>query len=106
MRRKPVDGSRAGVTTSQRLSLKQADYHWAVLARICSVAAERGWISVNPCTKGGRVYTSNRQELIWLTEDEERFYEGAPHHMSLGGSPGCLDRTAPRRPAADVLVKR
>ena len=66
-----------------KTSLKQADYHWAVLARICSVAAERGWINVNPCTKGGRVYTSNRQELIWLTEDEEKFYAGAPHHMSL-----------------------
>jgi integrase len=64
-------------------SLKQADYHWVVLARICSVAAERGWINVNPCTKGGRVYSSNRQELIWLLEDEEKFYAGAPHHMSL-----------------------
>ena len=66
-----------------KTSLKQADYHWVVLARICSVAAERGWINVNPCTKGGRVYASNRQELIWLTEDEEKFYAGAPHHMSL-----------------------
>jgi integrase len=64
-------------------SLKQADYHWVVLARICSVAAERGWINVNPCIKGGRVYASNRQELIWLSEDEEKFYAGAPHHMSL-----------------------
>jgi integrase len=64
-------------------SLKQADYHWVVLARICSVAAERGWINMNPCTKGGRVYASNRQELIWLPQDEEKFYAGAPHHMSL-----------------------
>ena len=42
-----------------RLSLKsrrQADYAWAVLARIMSVALDRGWIAANPCEKGGRLY--------------------------------------------------
>lgn len=47
---------------------RSADYAWSVLARVCSVAKDRGKIPVNPCERGGRLYEAERNELIW-TED-------------------------------------
>jgi hypothetical protein len=35
---------------------RQADYAWAVLARVLSWALDRGHIAANPCTHGGRLY--------------------------------------------------
>jgi hypothetical protein len=35
-------------------SVRRADYAWVVLARILSVAADRGKITVNPCERGGK----------------------------------------------------
>lgn len=64
-------------------SLRQGDYAWTVLARICSVGLDRGLIDENPCTKGGRKYQSNRQDLIWTADDERKFYESAPPHISM-----------------------
>jgi integrase len=52
---------------------RQADYAWMVLARILSVAKDRGKISVNQCEKGGRVYSSNRAHIIWDAADIEQF---------------------------------
>ena len=69
-----------------RLSLKsrrQADYAWAVLARILSVGLDRGWIAANPCEKGGRLYHGNRRDKIWNLEDELAFVEMAPAHLHL-----------------------
>jgi integrase len=69
-----------------RLSLKsrrQADYAWAVLARIMSVALDRGWIAANPCEKGGRLYHGNRRDKIWSLEDELAFIGRAPAHLHL-----------------------
>jgi hypothetical protein len=34
---------------------RKADYAWTVLARILSVAKDRGRISINPCERGGRL---------------------------------------------------
>jgi integrase len=64
-------------------SLRQGDYAWTVLARICSVGKDRGLIDENPCKDGGRAYESNRQELIWSPDDERKFYASAPEHISL-----------------------
>jgi integrase len=64
-------------------SNRQGDYAWTVLARICSVGKDRGLIEENPCEKGGRAYKSKRQELIWYPDDEEKFYQSAPEHISL-----------------------
>jgi len=52
---------------------RQADYAWTVLARILSIAKDRGLIAVNPCEKGGRVYKSDRAEIIWAAADIEAF---------------------------------
>ena len=47
---------------------RMADLAWSVLARILSVAKDRGKISVNPCERGGRLYKANRNDPLW-TDD-------------------------------------
>ncbi|MBN8955250.1 MAG: tyrosine-type recombinase/integrase [Rhizobiales bacterium] len=47
---------------------RKADYAWTTLARVLSVAKDRGRIPVNPCERGGRLYDADRNEAIW-TED-------------------------------------
>jgi integrase len=64
-------------------SIRRADYAWSVLARILSVAMDRGQITVNPCEKGGRLYHGSRRDMIWTTEDEATFIKGAPPHLHL-----------------------
>lgn len=64
-------------------SRRQAQYAWTVLARILSVAKDRGRIAVNPCEKGGRVYKADRSDRIWTLEDEAAFYRLAPPHLHL-----------------------
>lgn len=54
-------------------SPRQADYVWMVMARILSVAKDRGLIAVNQCEKGGRLYSSDRAEVIWTAADIEAF---------------------------------
>lgn len=39
---------------------RKADYAWTTLARVLSVAHDRGRIPVNPCQRGGRLYDSDR----------------------------------------------
>jgi integrase len=64
-------------------SLRQADYWWTVLARVFSVAKDRGKISTNPCEKGGRLYDGSRREKVWSFEDEELYIASAPPHLQL-----------------------
>jgi integrase len=54
-----------------------------VLARILSVAADRGKIKENPCTRGGRLYLSERVDKIWTLDDEAAFLKSAPAHLHL-----------------------
>lgn len=44
---------------------RTADYAWVTLARVLSVAKDRGRIPVNPCERGGRLYEADRTERIW-----------------------------------------
>ncbi len=46
-------------------SPRKADYCWTLLARVLSVAKDRGMIAVNVCERGGRLYSSDRAEIIW-----------------------------------------
>src|SRR5262245_13702534 len=64
-------------------SVRQADYAWTVLARILSVALQRGKISTNPCTAGGRLYQSARIDKIWTLDDEAAFLKSARAHLHL-----------------------
>lgn len=50
-----------------------ADYAWVVLARVLSVAKDRGLISVNVCERGGRLYDADRAEIIWTADDIRPF---------------------------------
>jgi integrase len=52
---------------------RKADYVWTVLARVLSVAKDRGKITVNVCEKGGRLYEADRTEEIWTADDIKKF---------------------------------
>jgi integrase len=64
-------------------TLQYLDYAWTVLARILSVAKDRGKIAVNPCEKGGRLYDGTRVDFVWSIEDETAFLKHAPAHLHL-----------------------
>ena len=64
-------------------SPRQADYAWSVLSRVLSWALDRGKITVNPCTRGGRVYHGNRADKIWTDAQEAAFLAANPAHMRL-----------------------
>ena len=44
---------------------RKADYAWTTLARVLSVAKDRGRIPVNPCERGGRLYEADRKDKVW-----------------------------------------
>lgn len=60
---------------------RQADYAWGVLARVLSVAKDRGTISVNVCERGGKLYEVDRAEVIWLPANIKAFGEAAPDEL-------------------------
>lgn len=60
---------------------RKADYSWAVLARVLSVAKDRGEIAVNVCEKGGRLYDTTRRDAIWTEEQIAAFAAKAPAHL-------------------------
>jgi integrase len=63
---------------------RQADYAWAVLARLLSWSFDRGLVAANPCERGGRLYRGGgRAEKIWTAADEAAFLERAPAHLHL-----------------------
>jgi integrase len=66
-----------------RLSRRQADYAWVVLARILSWSLNRGLVAANPCEKGGRLYRSSRADKVWTADDEAAFFKSAPSHLHL-----------------------
>lgn len=48
---------------------RAADYAWTTLARVLSVAKDRGVIASNPCEGGGRLYKADRKDNIWQQAD-------------------------------------
>ena len=52
---------------------RQADYAWGVLARVLSVAKDRGAIAANVCERGGKLYEVDRAEVIWTPEHIRKF---------------------------------
>ena len=64
-------------------SVRQADYAYAVLALILAWAKDRGRITVNPCERGGRLYSGSRVDHVWSIEDEAAFLQHAPAHLHL-----------------------
>lgn len=64
-------------------SKRQADYAFAVLARVLSWAHNRGLVLVNPCERGGRLYSATRSDKVWTSADEGAFLAKAPKHLHL-----------------------
>jgi integrase len=62
---------------------RKADYAWATLARVLSVAHDRGRISLNPCQRGGRLYEADRLEKIWTEDDIARFLAIATPSLAM-----------------------
>ncbi|WGS18968.1 MULTISPECIES: tyrosine-type recombinase/integrase [unclassified Bradyrhizobium] len=57
---------------------RKADYAWTVMARIFSVAKDRGRITINPCERGGRLYESgDRLEKVWGENAIQQMIEAA-----------------------------
>ena len=52
---------------------RHADYAWTVLARVLSVAKDRGEIAINVCERGGRLYEADRAEKIWSADQIKSF---------------------------------
>ena len=63
---------------------RTADYAWTVLARVLSVAKDRGKIATNVCERGGRLYKADRAEIIWLEEHIKSFCSVASPELGLG----------------------
>lgn len=57
---------------------RKADYAWTVLARVFSVAKDRGHITINPCERGGRLYDGERSDRIWTDADIGKLLSIAP----------------------------
>jgi hypothetical protein len=51
---------------------RKADYVWTTIARVLS-AKDRGKIAMNVCERGGRLYESDRSEIVWTAEDIRTF---------------------------------
>ncbi|WP_294319658.1 tyrosine-type recombinase/integrase [uncultured Sphingomonas sp.] len=64
-------------------SRRQADYSFAVLARVLSWSVDRGLALVNPCKAGGVTYRAQRTTAVWTDQDEAAFYAKAPEHLHL-----------------------
>lgn len=60
---------------------RAADYAWTVLARVLSVAKDRGRITVNPCERGGRLYSGSRAENVWTENDLSKLFAHASKPM-------------------------
>lgn len=57
-----------GGKTEDQPRPRTADYAWTTLARVLSVAKDRGRIAVNVCERGGRLYAADRADKIWEAE--------------------------------------
>jgi len=62
---------------------RTADYAWTTLARVLSVAKDRGRIPVNPCERGGRLYDGGRADQVWSEADLARVISCASPQMHL-----------------------
>jgi integrase len=64
-------------------SRRNADYRFAILARVLSWGLNRGLVPCNPCEKPGKLYRASRKDKVWTAQDEAAFYEKAPAHIHL-----------------------
>lgn len=56
---------------------RTADYAWTVLARVLSFGVDRGVLTINVCRRGGRLYASDRADIIWTADHIRDFLAAA-----------------------------
>lgn len=61
---------------------RKADLIWTVLARILSVAKDRGRIQTNPCERGGRLAKADRRDRVWSDVQINQVLAGAPRPIA------------------------
>lgn len=62
---------------------RTADYAWVTLARVLSIAKDRGRILINPCERGGRIYEADRTEKVWRNAEIAQVLSVASSSMEL-----------------------
>ena len=62
---------------------RTADYAWSILRRILSWSYDRGKININHAINPGRLYDSDRSDLIWLPHHVEAFCKVASDELKL-----------------------
>ena len=62
---------------------RTADYAWSILRRVLSWAYDRGKIDINHAINPGRLYDSDRSDLIWLPEHITAFSRVASDELKL-----------------------
>jgi integrase len=62
---------------------RKADFVWTVLARVLSFGKDRGIIAVNPCERGGRLYSGSRRDKTWSERNIVSLLSIAPQEMQL-----------------------
>jgi integrase len=62
---------------------READYTFAVLARILSWSADRGRIPRNPVERPGRLYSGSRAESVWSEAELAAVLAQCPPHVAL-----------------------
>ncbi len=60
---------------------RAADLAWSVLARVLSVATDRGRIAENPCKAGGRLYRADRTDKVWTDDMLKAAADSFPDHL-------------------------
>lgn len=60
---------------------RAADLAWTILARVLSVAKDRGRLSVNICERGGRLYAADRTDALWTEDMIATVRETFPAHL-------------------------
>jgi hypothetical protein len=83
---------------------RQADYAWGVLARVLSVAKDRGTIPTNPCERGGKLYEVDRAEVIWLPAAYQGVRRSGSGRTAVCPGARAMDRPAARRSNQAHLV--
>ena len=84
---------------------RTADYAWTTLARVLSVAKDRGRLAVNVCERGGRLYKADRSEKIWTADDIRKFKAVAPKELRLALMMALWTGQRQGRPAALTMER-
>jgi integrase len=64
-------------------SRRQADLVFGLFRRIIAWGVERGMTLHNPCAGVRRLYSGDRRDKVWTSEQEAAFLKSAPAHMRL-----------------------